>query len=1165
MPILRRGARTLSLAVTAVLAIGAGVGPVPAVSAVDAVPRANCQASQPSGSGALDDPYLIITATDLEFVRQTPDVWSSHFRQVADIDLAACGWPTGIGESGRPFTGTYDGAGFAIANLERVASGGLGSTGLFDFVSGADASLRSIHLIDAQVSGTTAGGLVGTASGRAEIKASSVSGSVVGRVAAGGLVGAFVSSGVVINSFSTADVSRQAGVVGAATGFGGLVGVAGPDSRLFNSYSIGTVSAAGVQAGPVVGSSQGAVTSVLWNPADSAVGTNGAGLQRTRAQMKEWVTFRSQNWHIFDGFSRAQPWSICPGMNSGYPFLSQRYLSDPCPSLTPSTSAVLARRGVAITPVTFAAERFTPNAFEVTAGALPDGLTLNSTTGQISGTPTTKAAKRSVEVTATRGRTSLTSVVVFTVKAKATTLEAQGCDVGGPGITVTCTEPGTYQISTPDGYRLASYTILGADGGQAAGWPNRDRGVGKFGFGAMVHNAGMPAVEVAPRYVVTVGKAPALKDGQMGNAVWFGSLDGGGYSALQVTGADQQPDALIAAAGGGGGGWEGFLSRYLTCLAPLRSAVGLTAPPWSPSCGAEPQMTDAERNAVVAVVMGTSVGPAASTYSVDPARVTAVLQQLFAQISTEFVPSAGLPVNVRRPSSAWAADASGGRGRGFILLGGFQLSGQAGAPGVTYVPEGAEVTTRPNTDKRRNGSVRLQFVPADAPAIDTAACDKATPALGQLVTCSQTGRASVTVPADAHVVVATVLGAGGGGGRTTITAGSTGQQLSGGSGAKVSATVEIRDLDSITATVGTTGAATWYTPNWTAYTWYGSGGGSSGLGAPDGEIWLSAGGGGGANGFNAAYTQVPQAYRLATETLVTGYVSGGAAPTPSGGVAWPVPSAAVGQGDHGGGQGTSWQVGARVTSAEFTAAGRSGGAVSFGANGLPLESPTAEGGVVTMKFCGLPDPPAVTSVTAGTSSGVASADVRAGAGDARGCAIDANQFRVAGSDAWVSAPGLSFPIQYLESGQALCVQMRAHNLAGWGRGGAYACGLARDVNADVQAGGTPSQATITVATGGAVTPTTVFVNVGETFVVRNFGTVATDAYLRPLTPDAATVRIGATTCVGDGGQVAANCFLNRSTDGGVTPGLTTFTVVSRGNVRIYTGSNGFNPANVAIS
>lgn len=148
-----------------------------------------------TGSGTLEDPYLVETAEQLDDVRNKmgPDV---HFRQIADIDLAAygdarTGWNPISGE-----LGSYDGGGYRIRNL-RIARPHADDQGLFGALilreKSGQGRLSRIALENVDIQGRNRVGALGGALGHVKlpgkIENCSASGRISGVTAVGGLGG----------------------------------------------------------------------------------------------------------------------------------------------------------------------------------------------------------------------------------------------------------------------------------------------------------------------------------------------------------------------------------------------------------------------------------------------------------------------------------------------------------------------------------------------------------------------------------------------------------------------------------------------------------------------------------------------------------------------------------------------------------------------------------------------------------------------------------------------------------------------------------------------------------------------------------------------------------------------------------------------------------------
>jgi len=86
-------------------------------------------------------------------------------------------------------------------------------------------------------------------------------------------------------------------------------------------------------------------------------------------------------------------------------------------AITPSVSSVSGTVGSAVTPVTFTASGFTADPIYSISPSLPTGLTLNSSSGAISGTPTVTSASTAYTITAESGSESATATVTIAVAA----------------------------------------------------------------------------------------------------------------------------------------------------------------------------------------------------------------------------------------------------------------------------------------------------------------------------------------------------------------------------------------------------------------------------------------------------------------------------------------------------------------------------------------------------------------------------------------------------------------------------------------------------------------------------------------------------------------------------------------------------------------------------
>lgn len=198
------------------------------------------------GNGTLDNPYQISTFNHLYWLALVPGVWNQHFIQTADIDASesseisdsdpnTAGWIP-IGNGSTAFSGSYDGQGYRIFNLQ-LHRPALDYSGLFGYMQ--TGTLNRIHLRDVSITGHHyTGGLAGVANYGSVVNNCSVTGSVNGNINVGGLLG-YCDGSSATNSYS------QANVYGSSDQVGGFVGLSGWNNQSHHNfcYSTGTVTA----------------------------------------------------------------------------------------------------------------------------------------------------------------------------------------------------------------------------------------------------------------------------------------------------------------------------------------------------------------------------------------------------------------------------------------------------------------------------------------------------------------------------------------------------------------------------------------------------------------------------------------------------------------------------------------------------------------------------------------------------------------------------------------------------------------------------------------------------------------------------------------------------------------------------------------------------------
>lgn len=233
-----------------------------------AFPIPNVYASDfASGSGTLQDPYIIRTAEQLNNVRYHLSDFDDNFKLGNDIDLSAYlspgnpgyndgqGWePIGTGivtGNEHKFWGDFDGSGYKITGLwiNRPNSDYIG---LFGAVIGTIKNL-GVLLDNKGIIGDECVGAIAGLNSHGSIENCYSSGNISGFSALGGLVG---SGDIIINSYSTCNVT------GTGSGVGGLAG--GSDVTQ-NSFATGNVTAYYGSVGGLVGSSGTYSTSNITN------------------------------------------------------------------------------------------------------------------------------------------------------------------------------------------------------------------------------------------------------------------------------------------------------------------------------------------------------------------------------------------------------------------------------------------------------------------------------------------------------------------------------------------------------------------------------------------------------------------------------------------------------------------------------------------------------------------------------------------------------------------------------------------------------------------------------------------------------------------------------------------------------------------------------------
>ena len=252
------------------------------------------------GDGSQANPYQVHTLDDLVAIALEENL-DKHYIQVADIDASASAELNNgsgfnfIGSTDHPFSGSYDGNGYTIRNLNIHFSKAFFHSGMFGYAKEAlfenitiDNSEHSaafelnspefnkqniqplaerarVHIVDDNLNNVRSGGLVGMNDGGIVRNCQFISGEVVSFGIAGGLVGV-----------NTGSIERS-GFTGRASSLriaGGLVGV--NTGRIVDSSSDGVASA--FTKGGLVGYNMGGEIIHSFTTADARGGYLTGGL-----------------------------------------------------------------------------------------------------------------------------------------------------------------------------------------------------------------------------------------------------------------------------------------------------------------------------------------------------------------------------------------------------------------------------------------------------------------------------------------------------------------------------------------------------------------------------------------------------------------------------------------------------------------------------------------------------------------------------------------------------------------------------------------------------------------------------------------------------------------------------------------------------------------------
>ncbi|MDD3716468.1 MAG: T9SS type A sorting domain-containing protein [Candidatus Marinimicrobia bacterium] len=330
-----------------------------------------------AGSGSEGDPYQISTLANLYWMTEENSRWSSHYIQTADIDASeTSSWFYGagaftIGEFSSPFTGTYNGQGYSIENL-NINRPKTGSIGFFGKIQ--DAEIRNVKMTGASMTGASNVGILSGMIVSSNVSNCQCFGSVTGTDHIGALSGWSSSSnisGVYCSASATGNnyvggllgyadnhctisdnYSRGTAISGGVTG--GFIGSLSDPCSISNNYSTGLVTGNPLYLGGFIGnrnieeSTPSVITSNFWDVETAAWGSDGdnnyGAIGKTTVAMKTLSTFSDAGWDF------TNIWGMDPEFNDGYPHLLWSYTPDvPLPITLTTFDAVFQNGAILLT------------------------------------------------------------------------------------------------------------------------------------------------------------------------------------------------------------------------------------------------------------------------------------------------------------------------------------------------------------------------------------------------------------------------------------------------------------------------------------------------------------------------------------------------------------------------------------------------------------------------------------------------------------------------------------------------------------------------------------------------------------------------------------------------------------------------------------------------
>ena len=217
------------------------------VTTVDQLKTATCEitvlpasAGTPTGTGTIENPFLIMNIAHLEWVKANPPAAGQYYKLGADIALVGINTTTMFPIA--TCAGTFDGSGYIISDMTSA-------TGMFTTVSGTIKNL-GLNGINIRPTGNTIGAFAGTLAG-GTIQNCYAEGDIIGTGGTyGGIAGTTTGNAKINGCYFSGNITSSNTVATTNKNIAGIVGFSNGVS-VSNCFSIGTFSAIDAPAGIV--------------------------------------------------------------------------------------------------------------------------------------------------------------------------------------------------------------------------------------------------------------------------------------------------------------------------------------------------------------------------------------------------------------------------------------------------------------------------------------------------------------------------------------------------------------------------------------------------------------------------------------------------------------------------------------------------------------------------------------------------------------------------------------------------------------------------------------------------------------------------------------------------------------------------------------------------